>query len=50
MRFTMDKERERSFVPLDESNIFDVENTADAIFEINRNIPRSKIPALLLGW
>jgi hypothetical protein len=47
---TIEREIERSSVPREEISILDVDNIADTIFDINRKIPRSKIPALLLGW
>jgi hypothetical protein len=35
--------------PVEESNILAVENIADTILETNSRIPRSKLPALVLG-
>jgi hypothetical protein len=46
----MDRERERPVVPPEERSIFEVENIADVIFEMNRNMPKSRIPTLSLGW
>jgi hypothetical protein len=47
---TIDSEMERSFaIPPEESNILRVENIADAILVMNRTIPRSRLPALVLG-
>lgn len=50
INLTIDKEPEiSSSLPIDDSNIPAVENSADTILETNRKIPRSKLPALVLG-
>ena len=50
INLTIDTELEiSSSRPIDDRNIPAVENIADTILETNRMIPRSKLPALVLG-
>jgi len=47
---TIDNEPEiSSSLPIDDSNTPEVDNIADTTLETNRKIPRSKLPALVLG-
>lgn len=47
---TSDNDMERSLsCPTEKISILEVDNIADMILETNRRIPKSKLPALVLG-